>query len=789
MAFEKFLIAPLKTGLQTNLRPWQILDDAFVELQNAYIFRGRLRKRFGSRLMGTSQLLSRLRINLGNTNGSGAYSSTVPGHVFQPGQAFSVGDQIFTVYATGTPAAMLSTGTGSGTYNTSTGAVSITGAAATTAVYFYPGLPVMALFQYEIGKLNNHPTYACDTEFIYIFSPGSGWSRSGTAVFKGSNSNYFWTTNWQGSITSAASNPVLIISNFNATLGGGAPAATDDPMWVTPNGSSWYPLNASSAMLGTGASNSSGFFFLPAGNAPYTGPFVQTARIVAPFKNRLLLLNTVENDNSTYSTAPGTGTATAYTNRCRYSFNGTPFAVNAWYEPNQADNVPNTAAGAGYIDAPTEEQIVSAEFIKDRLIVYFERSTWELAYTGNEVLPFVWQKLNTELGSQSTFSTVPFDQDVLTIGGTGVHACNGSNVRRIDDIIPDKIFDDFSAQASSVIRTVGIRDFDTELVYWAFLSEEAAARGTVFPDQILVYNYQSGSWAINDDCFTTFGYLEQQTDLTWQSSAPITWEQFNGTWISAVDDANERQIVAGTPEGFVLIINADESRNAASMQITNISFAATGILTLTVYNHNLSDNALEFPNDTDFVLLENIVADTASSAFLNGTIWPIYQVVDTDTITINTNGGLVTGTYYGGGTLARVSGIEILTKAFNPYDKKDANVYIQRIDYAVQRTAAGEITIDYYPGQSPVSMIQGGTASQAIMGTSVLETSAYDPILYPLEQYQTMLWHPVYFQCVAESIQFFLYFTPQQMTNPDISLSDFELEGFILYTTQAGRMQ
>ena len=57
----------------------------------------------------------------------------------------------------------------------------------------------------------------------------------------------------------------------------------------------------------------------------------------------------------------------------------------------------NIADGGGYIDASTEEQIVSAEFIKDRLIVYFERSTWELAYTGNEVLPFVWQKINTEL--------------------------------------------------------------------------------------------------------------------------------------------------------------------------------------------------------------------------------------------------------------------------------------------------------------------------------------------------------------------------------------------------------
>ena len=49
------------------------------------------------------------------------------------------------------------------------------------------------------------------------------------------------------------------------------------------------------------------------------------------------------------------------------------------------------------IDAATQEAIVSAEFLKDRLIVYFERSTWELVYTGNQIYPFTWQKINTEL--------------------------------------------------------------------------------------------------------------------------------------------------------------------------------------------------------------------------------------------------------------------------------------------------------------------------------------------------------------------------------------------------------
>lgn len=52
--------------------------------------------------------------------------------------------------------------------------------------------------------------------------------------------------------------------------------------------------------------------------------------------------------------------------------------------------------GGGYVEAATDEEMVSTEFINDRLIVFFKRSTWELSYTGNQVQPFIWQKFNSE---------------------------------------------------------------------------------------------------------------------------------------------------------------------------------------------------------------------------------------------------------------------------------------------------------------------------------------------------------------------------------------------------------
>ena len=257
----------------------------------------------------------------------------------------------------------------------------------------------------------------------------------------------------------------------------------------------------------------------------------------------------------------------------------------------------------------------------------------------------------------------------------------------------------------------------------------------------------------------------------------------------------------------MLVIDPESSRNAASAQITTLTIAASGIITLVIYNNNLAQNTIEFPADGDFILLENIVtSDPATATYLNGKIFSVYSVnADGNTITINTNDRIIngtqippltTGTYLGGGTIARVSNIFINTKQFNPYDKEDTNVYLGRVDFAVQKTGkfdpviqGGQLTVDYYPGDSEVSMIQSGVATTAIMGNSILETTPYDPALYPMEQFQGLLWHPIYFQATAENIELLLSLTTNQMINPGISLSDFELEAMTLYTERAGRMQ
>ncbi len=749
MQFDRFLIAPFETGLQTNLKKWLIMDDAFARLQNAYVFRGRVRKRFGGALTGTgypsmqlAPFYSKVSILLGTTNGAGTLAGTVPGNKFKVGQQFTIGSAIYTVVTAGAVQPILQTvATTTATYSTTNGAFNFVGAPINEDVYFYPSEPIMGLAQYDREAVNNALTFAFDTQFAYTFA-GGFWIRSqtgGIPVWHGTDVDFFWTCNWEGlDATLARLDRALFVTNYFVVNPNGPTNANDDPLYYFDNVTGWNVYQP---------------IFLN------DGSYVQTARIIVVYHGRLVVLNTIE-------FIVGNNAYTQYQSRARWSWVGSPFATNAWLEANQTGY-----GGAGYADAYTTEEIISAQFIKDRLIVFFERSTWELAYTGNQAEPFRWYKINTELGSEATFSSVPFDKEILTIGNTGVHSCTGANVQRIDDKIPDEIFL-FKDPDSDTQRIAGIRDFFVEMVYWTY---PADSENTVnrFPNQVMVYNYKNPSWSFNDDCITAFGYFEQQTGLTW-GDANFTWQEANMTWGSGVISAQFRQVIAGNQQGYIFKVEADNATNAPVMSLTNVSIT-NATLTLTIIDHTLAPD--------DYIYIQN--ASGISGPF-NGFIFKVELLLDSNRIIVY-NKPIppdpyvpITGTYTGGGSITRVSVIQLASKQWNPYVGKDKNFYLSKIDFAVERTESGQITVDYAPSAADVSLVFDGGLTDAIMGNNVLETSPYAEA--PLEKFQERLWHPVYFQTDGQCIQIFMSLTDTQIRTPDIVFEDFTLEGMILYT-------
>ncbi len=753
MAKDRFYIGPYDTdsGQQTNYKPYLIPDNAFASLYNAYVFRGRVRKRFGSRWLGDSPLLTRLRVNLGNTDGAGDIATFVPlDSAITPiatpaiGQMFSIGTQVFTVVALGAPAVMLISGTAtSATFDTTNapagGNVIITGADANTPLYYYPALPVMGLLSAEDVNLNNEDTIAFDTRFAYQYV--NGWERLNleatpdAAHWTGTDIQFFWGATWTGA---NASDKVFFVTNFNE---------------LEPNFMRYF-------------FNSTWNNFRPQINA--AGDFLNSARIIVPFKNRLVCFNTWE------------GTTTLlqqnYQNRCRYSQIGSPLDVNAFRQ-----DIPGRGNA---IDCPTTEAITTVEFVKDRLIVYFERSTWELVYTGNQAYPFAWQQINTELGAESTFSIIPFDKVAIGVGNVGIHACNGTNVERIDDKIPDTVFQVHNTDGG-IFRVYGIRDYFVEMIYWTFPSTDTNAQFP-YPDRVIVYNYKTGTWAFNEDSITCFGYFFQPPLIgtTWDSTT-VTWDD-DESWDDGSLQVQFRQVLGGNQEGYVFICDAEAVTNCAALQITQITVAAGNVITITAINHNLRDD--------DFVLIQNVVG-TGNLTLLNNKIFKVqliaagnswdpnaFNIVYTQTPIV------IAGTYRGAGLVDRVSQIDIRTKEFNFYAKQGRNAYISKVDFMVDKTSVGQMQVNYFTSTSVSPLVDDSIANGSILGTSILDTFPYTA-LYPYEANSARIWHPVFFQAEGEVVSFQITMNDTQMStvtvNDDGTLTgptfvDFQMHGLII---------
>lgn len=810
---DKFLIAPLNAGLQSDQRPFLIPDDAFYKLNNAYIFRGRVRKRFGSTLMngtivaGQAQLYSKLSINIGSIT-AGALTVTVPGIIWKVGQQFSIGTAIYTVITAGVAQPMLQTvATATATFDTTNGQVVFAGSTAAngTSVYFYPSQPVMGIATYNLGdesvarnlgttdgtgslagnivgfpflvgqqfiigravylvpslgtpanlyQVNtvtttatldtttgafvfvgapaNQPvyfypfpsiTFAFDTQFSYIYTTSS-WERLIGVTFTGSDSDFFWAITARG--ITASSKYLYVTNNI---------PADSLKYW---NGTAWTQyrpvLDAVPNLLFGGL-------------------------LLAYFKNRLIVFNTWE--------GPNLAGAIGYNNRIRWSQACILNTINP-VTPATSFLVVQGANSGGFGDIPTTESITSVSIIKDRLIVFCEESTWELVFTGNQVDPFKIQQINKELGIESPASTIVFDKVILGIGSTGIHACNGANVERIDTKIPYQVFQ-INNENNGQSRVAGIRDYYNELVYWIY---PQSTRNDTYPSKILIFNYRTGSWATADDSITALGYFQLQTGVTW-AQLRQQWQQNLNAWGAATLQNQFRSILAGNQQGVLFVLQNEVTRNADALSITNIDYLiAFNQPTLTIINHNLKTG--------DFIYLDNI---QGTSSFLNGRIFQVDRRFDPNRVMISAaNAGMQT--YTGGGTVALVSNINIITKQYSFYAQEMAYSYTHRVAFNVDKTANGQIQVDFYVSSGDVEIIDDSQGTGALVSTGVLETTPFTTpnMTNNSETTQQRLWHSVYLQAEGEYIQYIMYYNDTQMLNPLISMgSDFQLNAVAFY--------
>lgn len=688
-AYEPLHITGNTTGLVQGRENFLLPDDAYPVLENAYIWRERIRRRQGYELLG------RLRRNFTavsiSTSGASPWTFTIfstvtpaitePNAQIVPGSVVIVigiggGAITFTDQDNGTLTS--TTGGNSGTINYSTGSVTLThtagaGVASTITFGYYPSLPVMGLRSRELNNINFEQLVAFDQTYAYIYN--AGWQEfiPGT-TWTGSDSNFFWSTNFW--ITPSGSpNPnskIFWVTNFSGTAG--------DPIRYT-DGSAWVD-------------------FAPTINA--AGDTLTQCLAMLPFRGRLVTFNTFEGANLASSLQKR--------QRIRWAAIGTPISdvstlfpsgvnANAWRDDIRGQG--------GYLDIPTSENIVSVGFVRDNLVIYCERSTWQLRYVERSIAPFQIEKVNSELGAESTFSAVQFDTSLVGIGDKGVVECDSYKSERIDIKIPDLIYQFRNANNGST-RVHGIRDIQQRLAYWTYPYNPGSGFSTIFPNRRLVYNYENDSWAIFTDSLTTLGTYQSPVQRTW-ASATYSWSQANFPWTDV--PAQFPSIVGGNQQGYVEYLSSNlepKVSNDVSLYIYNITGNTTTPTVITSVNHNLQNGQV--------IKITGLATTDPFYANINDGIFGVI-IVDKDNFQLwqfnPFTGNFDTpelddpGTYIGGAQIAIRDGFSIISKKFNFLDQGQ-NIQLGFIDLLVNSTSEGAISLNLYldyNDNSPINIL------------------------------------------------------------------------------------
>lgn len=564
--FVPVYIPRFQTGLDTYDQPEILPDDGFPILQDVLCYRGVLRKRDGFSLLASIPQVMITNITVGNPT---IITTSTP-HNLQPNQ------QVMITGIVGDPIVQ-------GINNTIFPyTVTIIDAMNFTIVYS------TLLGTYTSGGTVCQPTMGLETRIsnaffydliaftesqAYIFTAPNWVNISGATVWTGVDFNFFWTTNYFFSFW--ATNDV-------------------DPIRYYISGTVWTD-------------------FTPQINA--AGDTVQKALLIFPYKNRLVLLNTTE-------------AGLNFSQRARWSQNGTPyvsaptppgtaFDANAWRQ--------DIVGKGGFIDAATSEQIITAGFVRDTLVVQFEFSTWRLRYTGNETLPFLWERINSQLGSEAPNSAVTFDFGLMSVGRQGITLSDTNSCKRFDDrLIPDQIFN-MDIENNNNNRIQGIRDYQRLLVYWTYVNAEMV-NTTHYPNNVLVYNYRDNNWTIYNQSFTCYGEYRQITDLTWAQDLN-KWENENRQWNSGNLQSGNITVAAGDRFGNVYLLTEDindDNTQAFNFNITTKKFnpfIKDGLQCKAIYFYILVSGTMSgqftlqhFIDENDSTPIETIIIPTNTVA-------------------------------------------------------------------------------------------------------------------------------------------------------------------------------
>lgn len=336
--------------------------------------------------------------------------------------------------------------------------------------------------------------------------------------------------------------------------------------------------------------------------------------------------------------------------------------------------------GSGLLSCDTYDLMKSATILGDVVIMNFQRSRWALEKTRDIFNPYFTRKIPSVLGTDAGFSAVSWNYEIKSAGKTGFVSTDGRQDLRFDNKIPYFTADTID-QSSFELTYGGFDRINGQFLFSYRNTLSNLASDT--QDEVLAYNYEERTWAINDMRFSVFGQTDVGQDLTMNQideTQNPSWARMDETeeiWNKIGIGAAIQKTLAGDDLGFVYQIDTDF--DDYFVEVTNITQAASAVVTVASSAFQVGDR----------VIFANVVGMTEINDLI-GTV----TVAGLTSITVDIDSTNFTA-YSSGGSVSKLINFVAELNPFNPYRNMGKRVYMSHVEFLLN-TNAGDCFVDIF---------------------------------------------------------------------------------------------
>jgi len=194
------------------------------------------------------------------------------------------------------------------------------------------------------------------------------------------------------------------------------------------------------------------------------------------------------------------------------------------------------------------DEIIGAEQVGNKVIVFGEESIGVQAYTEIPAMPFKFETLTSREGLLGPDAVAKLSEnELIFMGNDGIYTVSGKGLNKIGQPIKDELYSrmdvNYSARSFVVYDPVDNR---VRLFY--------PTLGTTTPNEFFEYNVAEKSWSRGSRTYVNAGRFRKDSEDKWDTArwAATSWDECPWNWNQAKLGADVTVIGYGTADGNVI---------------------------------------------------------------------------------------------------------------------------------------------------------------------------------------------------------------------------------------------